>query len=596
MAENRRGRREGALDAAQPEHRRGFAARLRALRRECGQPPYRELSALAHTSYNSLSEAASGRRLPTWPTTRGYVTACLSHAGREADIDRLLPQWRRAWEDAGVLERAQQLSPAPATGSAATPASTGAALTGPAATEPAAARSATAGPGLAGPGLAVAPGSVTAGAAGWRVPGRPVVVVLAVVMLMATMAAAGVADRAPAPMNGLYNILVAPFDGLPALQQTVLREVRGWAAADAAIGVREVGARPEGPRLGALAADHHADVVLSGRAEPDGVVIELLLTDRVFAETPEFAGRHELRLTEPADLVHGNIVVGRRLADDAVRYVKAVVAFVRGLGHYALDDYPRAEQEFRAADRGLATAPHAEVVLLMLGNTQGRQGRYGEAATTYRRALTIAPGHVRATLGLAEALRAESGCRRAALLREALGLYRTVLSAGDTTLLRMKTHLGLGLTYQCLGDTRSGAEFATVLRLHGTASPPAGEQAGPPGGKGRKAGPLSGEAGRQSLRLAAEARAGQALTARSAALAAVTVGGPFTVRSRGLAEAARGYEEALALLASIGVDRPVIRERELVFLRNLREVYAAMGATAETRAVEERIRQAGGQR
>ncbi|XVU28390.1 hypothetical protein ACQPZJ_15500 [Actinoplanes sp. CA-054009] len=534
MAENRRGRREGALDAAQPEHRTSFAARLRALRRECGQPPYRELSALAHTSYNSLSGAASGRRLPTWPTTRGYVTACLRHAGREADIDRLLPQWRRAWEDADVLERAQRLGPAP-----------------------------TAPP----PAQAAPPRRH-----------RPFLVVLAVVMLMATMAAAGVADRAPAPMNGLYNILVAPFNGLPALQQTVLREMRGWAAADAGIGVREVSARPDGARLGALAADHHADVVLSGRAEPDGVVIELLLTDRVFAETPEFAGRHELRLTEPADLVHGNVVVGRRLADDAVRYVKAVVAFVRGLGHYALDDYPRAEQEFRAAERGLATAPHAEAILLILGNTQGRQGRYAEAAATHRRALTIAPDHVRATLGLAEALRAESGCRRVTLLREALGLYRAALSGGDTTLLRLKTHLGLGLTYQCLGDMRADTEFATVLRLRETA------------------GPLSGEAGRQSLRLAAEARAGQALTARSAALTAVTVSGPFTVRSRGLADAARGYEEALALLGGIGVDRPVLRERELVFLRNLRDVYAAMGATAETRAVDDRIRRAGGER
>ncbi|SNY37590.1 hypothetical protein [Paractinoplanes atraurantiacus] len=531
MAENRRGRREGALDAAQPTHRRDFAARLRALREECGRPTYRELSKLAHTSYNSLSEAASGRRLPTWPTTRGYVTACLHHTGRAADVERLLPRWRRAWEDADILERAERLeAPAAVPPDAAAPTSRPRPLL------------------------------------------RPLVALLSVVVLMATMAAAGVSERGPAPMNGLYNILVAPFEGVPGLQQTVLRDLRDWAAADSGIGVREVAARPPAPGLGGLAAAHGADVVLSGRAGDDGMVVDLLLTERVFAETPEFAGHHELRLTEPADLVRGNIVAGRRLADDAVRYVKAVVAFVRGLGHYALDDFPRAEQEFRAADRELGTAPHAEMILLMLGNTQGRQGRYAEAATTFRRALKVAPGHARATIGLAESLRAESGCRRAPLLREALGLYRAALPAGDTTLLRMKTHLGLGLTYQCLGDTRADGEFATVLRLH-------------------EDGRLSAEAGRQSLRLAAEARAGQALPAPLTAVATRSTTGPFAVRPHELTEAARAYEEALALLDRIDVDRPALRERKLVFLRNLREVYEATGATTETRTVDERIRQ-----
>ncbi|MFG1603898.1 ATP-binding protein [Actinoplanes sp. NPDC049265] len=109
----RRGRREGILDAALPAYRFGFATRLRDLRRECGQPPYRALSRFAHCCSGSLSEAASGRRFPTWETTRGYVTGCLRHAGREADIDRLLPQWRRMWEDADVRERGRRTGPPP---------------------------------------------------------------------------------------------------------------------------------------------------------------------------------------------------------------------------------------------------------------------------------------------------------------------------------------------------------------------------------------------------------------------------------------------------------------------------------------------------
>ena len=101
-------------------------------------------------------------------------------------------------------------------------------------------------------------------------------------------------------------------------------------------------------------------------------------------------------------------------------------------------------------------------------------------------------------------------------------------------------------------------------------------------------GRLTGEAGRQALRLAAEARAGQALTAVR------TAGGTPAARSRGLAAAARGYEEALGMLGRIGITRPTLRTRELIFLRNLRDVYRAMGATAESRAVDERIRTAGG--
>jgi hypothetical protein len=93
----------------------------------------------------------------------------------------------------------------------------------------------------------------------------------------------------------------------------------------------------------------------------------------------------------------------------------------------------------------------------------------------------------------------------------------------------------------------------------------------------------TGEAGRQALRLAAEARAGQALTA------SLTAAGTPAARTRRLTGAARGYEEALGLLSRTGVSRPSLRARELVFLRNLRDVYQAMGATDQLRAVEERI-------
>jgi hypothetical protein len=64
-----------------------FAADLRKLRTEAGNPPYRDMAAAAHVSKASLSAAAAGHRLPTWEVVRAYVTAC------GADIG----EWREKW-------------------------------------------------------------------------------------------------------------------------------------------------------------------------------------------------------------------------------------------------------------------------------------------------------------------------------------------------------------------------------------------------------------------------------------------------------------------------------------------------------------------
>ena len=88
-----------------------------------------------------------------------------------------------------------------------------------------------------------------------------------------------------------------------------------------------------------------------------------------------------------------------------------------------------------------------------------------------------------------------------------------------------------------------------------------------------------GEARRQSLRLAAEARAGQALTAW---------------RTGHPAAAAAAYEDAVSMLHAIGLVRPTIQERERIFLRNLRDTYLAMNATRQAEAVNARLIRAGG--
>jgi energy-coupling factor transporter ATP-binding protein EcfA2 len=66
-----------------------FAQGLRHLRDKAGSPPYRELGRRAHYSAGTLSEAASGRKLPTLAVTLAYVQAC---EGDTAEWER---RWRR---------------------------------------------------------------------------------------------------------------------------------------------------------------------------------------------------------------------------------------------------------------------------------------------------------------------------------------------------------------------------------------------------------------------------------------------------------------------------------------------------------------------
>jgi len=65
-----------------------FAADLRRLRDKAGGLPYRELGRRAHYSAATLSEAASGRKLPTLAVTLAYVTAC------GGDVDEWEARWR----------------------------------------------------------------------------------------------------------------------------------------------------------------------------------------------------------------------------------------------------------------------------------------------------------------------------------------------------------------------------------------------------------------------------------------------------------------------------------------------------------------------
>jgi hypothetical protein len=535
----RRGRREALLDPGAPEHRRLLAQRLRELRTECHAPPYRVLSGLSHCASGTLSEAASGRRLPTWETTRAYVVGCLRHAGRDNEIARALPRWRVEWERANLTEESCRDEPSTVVAAAPAP------------------------------------------------PARPARgrarLVIAAVILLATATGLRASEPAgPAVMTGLYNIVLAPpawyGAGRPTplverLQESIDRELRAWAGAVPSVQVRRVRHPPAvdsvaDATLTTIAVDHGADVVLRpafrlavGQLT---TTVEIFIADRTLAEAPEFAGRHDISLTEPVDVVEQNLSLDEGLTASTRHYLSAVVLFVRGLGAYALADFSGAENQFRQAEKEFDTVAETvgarrirrAVLYLMIGNAVGTRDP-GRAAEYFRRVLAEDNGYRRAEIGLAEAIRAPDRCTPtgsdARRLREATGHYRRSLSLAQTgqsapsPLLDMKAHLGIALAAQCLslagaerGWDRADAEFAEVLRLQRGAD-------------------RTGAAARQARWLAAEARAGQALDALAG--------------TRAYAEAATGYEEALQILGGIDALRSTYLERELVFLRNLRFAY-----------------------
>ncbi|MFJ9950104.1 helix-turn-helix domain-containing protein [Kitasatospora sp. NPDC091207] len=94
---------EGAAQA--PTAAECLAAELRQLRLDAGRPSFRIMARTAGCiSHTTLYEAASGSRLPSWPTTRAFVRAC---GGDEA-------QWHRRWNAAvGAEPTAPVPVPAP---------------------------------------------------------------------------------------------------------------------------------------------------------------------------------------------------------------------------------------------------------------------------------------------------------------------------------------------------------------------------------------------------------------------------------------------------------------------------------------------------
>ncbi|MDX3751976.1 hypothetical protein [Streptomyces sp. AK08-02] len=100
------GRPERPLDpGAGPTQR--LAHELRELRRAAGGPSYRTMTEVAGCSVTSLSEAAAGRKLPSFAVFQGYVRAC------GGDLGEWEPRWKDADAEAAGTVREEASDAAP---------------------------------------------------------------------------------------------------------------------------------------------------------------------------------------------------------------------------------------------------------------------------------------------------------------------------------------------------------------------------------------------------------------------------------------------------------------------------------------------------
>lgn len=83
---------ENPIPETSPVPLRNFADKMRSCRTAKGIS-YRDMAKLANYSASALSQAASGKELPSWELTRAYIRAC----------DQGESQWRAFWEETRSL-------------------------------------------------------------------------------------------------------------------------------------------------------------------------------------------------------------------------------------------------------------------------------------------------------------------------------------------------------------------------------------------------------------------------------------------------------------------------------------------------------------
>ena len=189
----------------------------------------------------------------------------------------------------------------------------------------------------------------------------------------------------------------------------------------------------------------------------------------------ELAGEYQLGASIPAlgELV-GNPVARKKWREAVTARTQALAWLIVGLGELASGEPAAAMRAFLRADgvEGWQENDGKEIIYVLLGNAQGRSGRYREAIGSYTTALRLNPDYARAQAGLGDAVlhRFQGDCDRKTDLdglARAEAAFISARTASDRPRhsdLDLKVLLGLARTHACRSQTGSRDEWATAER------------------------------------------------------------------------------------------------------------------------------------
>jgi len=232
-----------------------------------------------------------------------------------------------------------------------------------------------------------------------------------------------------------------------------------------------------------------ADVVVYGTADPAPArtvssVYFYLSGRRIGAGgAPELVGTHDLG---PELAVRGDLTSSPGALDEygaeLQRRLDLLVAVLDGLDHYATRDWGQAANGYRRAIYNWPDDGSKPTLRLLLGNAEGRRGRFWAARRQYRLGLAIDPDHTRLKLGSAELryheARADCSPGRASVvdLNEVVDEYDSieVTATGDAAVVQTAlVRFGRGRALLCLSEARAGVhwreaedELQTVTTLY----------------------------------------------------------------------------------------------------------------------------------
>jgi tetratricopeptide (TPR) repeat protein len=163
----------------------------------------------------------------------------------------------------------------------------------------------------------------------------------------------------------------------------------------------------QGESVGATATRLNAHVVLYGVLSADGtttVETRMFLSPQALAGALELAGPYPLNAVSVSS--SGPAAVRMELERIIRPTVLAIADLSRGLAFYQVNRYEEAEAALLAAAENWPVTPGAsngqEVLWQLLGNVNGKQGRFDDARRYYEMARDVGANDARASFGLAE--------------------------------------------------------------------------------------------------------------------------------------------------------------------------------------------------